>query len=215
MPLCQLALLWFLSAADQTAATNSVAGSELLTRSLEATSDPAHGQILYLKRCASCHGKRAWGDGPREIPALAGQRQGYLVQQMARFLAGDRLGSEMHGAAMRDSLQPPDVDRPQAVADLAAFLAQLAPNVRAEHGDGQALTRGQQLYGANCAACHGGDGAGSDAGTIPRLAGQHFPYLVSRLGSFTVVHRGPPGAKGQLAPGDQQPVADYLSRLGQ
>ncbi len=79
--------------------------AELISMTLAVTPDAEHGKILYLKHCARCHGGHAWGDGPREIPTLAGQRERYLIEQLARFSTSERPGSEMHGPAMFESLQ--------------------------------------------------------------------------------------------------------------
>lgn len=179
--------------------------------------DAEHGRVLYLRHCVACHGPRAWGDGPREIPALAGQRDGYVLEQLTRFVSGDRPGSEMHGPAMRETLQAPDVNRSPAMRDLAAYLAHSAHDPEPEQGDGAALAAGRSLYVAECAACHGAQGSGSDLGPIPRIGGQHFRYVLSRLREFASVHRGLDAAAAAStaawAPEQQRALADYVSRL--
>jgi cytochrome c553 len=87
---------------------------ELIGRAMAAAPDAQHGQILYLKRCTSCHGKKGWGNGVKEIPALAGQRELYLVGQLAEFELLERNGSAMHRAT-----SPTDVGHPQAIPALA------------------------------------------------------------------------------------------------
>lgn len=206
-----LGLLWMLPLVPATAATPGAA-AELLGRIEAATPDPQRGRILYLKRCAGCHRPRAWGDGPREIPALAGQRETYLIAQLVRFVSGERPGSAMHGPAMHEALQPGDVDRPQALRALAAYLAGIERNPQPEYGDGRALAAGARAYAQACAACHGEAGAGSDRGPAPRVAGQHFHYLLARLRDFETVHGGRAAAP---AVQQRQPLADYLSRLGE
>jgi cytochrome c553 len=177
--------------------------------------DPQHGRVLYLKRCAACHGPRAWGDGPREIPALAGQTADYLIEQLTRFASGDRAGSEVHGPAMRDMARAPDVNRPTAIRDLTAYLAHTPPALKPDQGEGRALAAGKSLYVHECAACHGEQGSGSDIGTIPRIGGQHFRYVLSRLREFGSVHRGLDAApaSSSFSAEEQQALADYVSRL--
>ncbi len=51
--------------------------------------DVAHGQALYAKRCARCHGERA--RGRRMFPSLVGQYPAYLERQLANVLKGTRL----------------------------------------------------------------------------------------------------------------------------
>ncbi len=174
--------------------------------------DPQHGEALYLRHCVACHGGRAWGDGPREIPAIAGQRAAYVIEQLTRFASDERPGSTMHGPAMRDTLKATDVNRPAAIRDLAAYLARAPAAPQAEQGPGRALAAGKSAYLGACVGCHGEDGAGSDVGSAPRIGGQHFRYVLSRLREFAAVHRGlvEPAA---LSAEEQQALADYISRL--
>ena len=173
--------------------------------------DPQHGEVLYLRHCVPCHGGHAWGDGPREIPALAGQREAYLIEQLTRFASGERPGSEMHGPAMQDTLRAADVNRPAAIRDLAAYLARAPAASHPEQGQGRSLAAGKGAYLRACAGCHGEEGAGTD-GSAPRLGGQHFRYILSRLREFTAAHRGRVEAV-PLSAEEQQALADYISRL--
>ncbi|HYL71665.1 MAG TPA: c-type cytochrome [Candidatus Dormibacteraeota bacterium] len=173
--------------------------------------DLQHGEVLYRRHCAACHGTRAWGDGPREIPALAGQREAYLIEQLTRFASDLRPGSAMHGPAMHDALKATDVNRPVAIRDLAAYLARTPASPQAEPGPGRALAAGRNAYLRACAGCHGENGAGTDW-SAPRIGGQHFRYLLARLREFGATHRGlvEPAA---LSAQEQQALADYISRL--
>lgn len=174
--------------------------------------DPQHGEVLYLRHCVSCHGGRAWGDGPREIPSLAGQREAYLTEQLTRFASGERPGSQMHGPAMHDTLAATDVNRPAALRDLAAYLARAPADPKPEQGQGRSLSVGRIAYLRACAGCHGEDGAGGPEGAAPRIGGQHFRYVLSRLREFAAVHRGRVAAVA-LSAQEQQALADYISRL--
>ncbi|HXY96786.1 MAG TPA: c-type cytochrome [Steroidobacteraceae bacterium] len=173
--------------------------------------NPQHGEALYLRHCVPCHGGRAWGDGPREIPSLAGQRESYLIEQLTRFASGERPGSEMHGPAMHDTLRAADLNRPAAIRDLAAYLARARPAQQAEQGRGNALTAGKSVYLRACAGCHGEEGAGAEDGSVARIGGQHFRYLLSRLREFGATHRGQVDIP--LSAEEQQALADYVSRL--
>lgn len=199
-------LLWL--ALPAPAGTPPAAAPDLPSQSTALTPDPRHGMVLYRKHCMECHGPHAWGDGPREIPALAGQQERYLLEQLRNFLTGARKGSAMHGPAMHEALGPPDVDRPQSLSDLADYLARAAPSAHAETGEGRALSLGKSAYSA-CAGCHGENGAGNATLRAPRIAGQHARYLLSRLRDFASLH---PGLSAP--PPEQLPaIADYVSRL--
>jgi cytochrome c553 len=193
----------------------SLAPVESPTPAGSVAPDPQYGRVLYLRHCAACHGPRAWGDGPREIPALAGQREDYIIEQLTHFASGDRPGSEMHGPAMRDTLRAPDVNRAPAIRDLAAYLAHTPPVPQSDQGEGRSLAAGKSLYIRECAACHGEQGSGGGVGSMPRIGGQHFRYVLSRLREFAAVHRGldAAAAGSAFSAEQQQAVSDYVSRL--
>src|SRR6202165_3483931 len=159
-------------------------GTDLVSQAMAVTPDPEHGRILYLKHCSKCHSPHAWGDGPRGIPTLAGQRESYLIEQLARFATGERKGSETHGPVIHKILHPPDLNRPQAIGDLAAYLSGAGRNPQPEHAATRAPAIGKGTYTKACAGCHGTDGAGSDKGTIPAIGGQHYGYLLAQLSGF-------------------------------
>ena len=178
--------------------------------------DVQHARILYLKHCAACHGNRAWGDGPRAIPALAGQGEAYLLEQLERFASGQRHGTPDHGPAMLETLKAPDLSYPQAMHELARYLAQAERNPRPDHGDGRALEAGRRAYERACLSCHGAGATGG--GSVPRLAGQHVRYLNSQLADFgaqrgDVVNPQLVQPHGVVGAEEQRAVADYLSRL--
>jgi len=190
--------------------------SDLAAQAATLTADVPHGWVLYLKHCAACHGRQAFGDGPREIPALAGQRESYLIVQLAHFIDGDRPGSELHGPAMHDALQPPDVKRAQSLRDLGAWLSRAPSNREPEQGTGQALATAKRTYASACAGCHGVNGEGGEAPIAPALAGQHYSYLLTELRRFSSGHLAhAPGLLPTVvgSADEQQALADYASRL--
>ena len=175
--------------------------------------DPEHGKILYLKRRTGCHGRHAWGDGPKEIPALAGQHELYLLQQLARFAARVRDSS-----LMRESIHPAVVDRPQALRDLAAYLSAAPRSPSSGHGGGRARGVGERIYLQRCIACHGQSGQGNEPSAVPAIGGQHYYYVVHRLQGFADSHPGESesdvlSAAAGLSAEDRAGLADYISRL--
>jgi cytochrome c553 len=199
-----------------TAVAVSGLAKDLISQTSAVTAEPEHGRILFLMHCAACHGRHAWGDDLREIPALAGQRETYLIQQLAHFVTGNRPGSEMHGPVMHDTLQPSDVDRAQAFRDLAAYLSREPRNPHADTGDARALSLGERNYARGCAGCHGREGAGREAAAIPTIGGQGYHYLRTQLHNFAsgrLPHPGLADSPVALSAEEQDAVADYVSRL--
>jgi cytochrome c553 len=189
---------------------------DLISEAAAATADPRHGAILYLQHCTTCHGGHAWGTGRWEIPSLAGQRESYLIEQLAHFATGTRQGSEVHGPLMHAALQPQDVDRAQSFRDLATYLKEAPHNPQPEHGDGLALKLGERDYLRGCAGCHGSDGGGSEREAIPAIGGQRYGYLLAQLRSFTsgrLPHPAVADSPIALSSDEQQAVADYASRM--
>ena len=70
-----------------------------------------------------------------------------------------------------------------------------------------------------CSSCHGAQGQGDSARSIPALAGQRFNYLIRQLANFRSAERdsGPMyhivASKGFADPQAWNDVASYLSRL--
>jgi cytochrome c553 len=144
---------------------------------------------------------------------LAGQREFYLLEQLVWFAALNRIAPEMHRIVER-----PELDNPQALRDVAGYLAHKVHSTRTDHGDGHALEAGKRTYTQACAMCHGENGQGSDAEPIPAIGGQHYPYVLAQLKGFAAGHRsdaGPPviDFTAGLSPEEQRGVADYVSRL--
>jgi cytochrome c553 len=147
---------------------------------------------------------------------LAGQREQYLIQQLARFVDGARQGSEMHGPIMHETLQPMDVARAQAFRDLATYLSRAPRNRHPEHGAGQALALGQRDYVRGCSGCHGSEGGGSDSEAIPAIGGQGYGYLLSQLRNFSagrLQHPSLADSPVALSTDEREAVADYASRM--
>lgn len=212
-PACLIAAAGMLLGVGRMTAAATPRAFELLRAAMAANPEPRHGEALYLKQCSRCHSRAAWGKGAAAVPSLAGQREYYLIEQLAQISSLERNVPEMHRV-----LASPEIDRPQAMRDLAAYLAHEPPNARPEKGSGRDLASGERAYRRQCALCHGKDGEGSDDEPIPALAGQHYTYVLTQLHGFAAGHRGtvePPvlDFAGGLSPQELAAVADYVSRL--
>jgi len=174
--------------------------------------DADAGARLYAQ-CAACHGADGAGSSEGSTPRIAGQHYSVLLKQLQDFRHGRRPNFRMGELADRHHL-PQDRD----VAAVALHVSRMPAGGGQGVGDGSRSTAGALIFGARCASCHGADGRGSDARAVPRLAGQHYGYLVrqmydavdGRRTTLVEVHQR------KVAPLDFDQVrgiADYLSRI--
>lgn len=174
-----------------------------------------HAESQAIRNCTWCHGGSTQGYTP--APRLAGQRAGYIEQQLVSFGRHTRDSpfsrQYMWGAA--GNLDP------QAARDLAVYFSQLPPRP-ANDGDRELVARGERIYQrgmpeaniAACVACHGPNAEG--VGLIPRLGGLAYSYLKRRLEQW---HQGYHGALAapmphiatQLSREQIEQLASYLS----
>jgi cytochrome c553 len=186
---------------------------ELVESSMALEPDTIDGRDLYRKHCMSCHGRSAQGDAKTVTPALAGQVSSYVIKQLADIVEGYRELPEMHRQIARTEMAAP-----QALHDLAAYLATLPALKKPELGDGKQLELGEQIYTSVCADCHGARGEGNDGSRIPALRGQHYSYLLRQSRQIASGHRY--GVEfpvivvlGALSVDQLTAVADFISRL--
>lgn len=149
---------------------------ELVHNALQLDVNPARGGEVYAKHCAGCHGRAAHGDPARNIPALAGQRQAYLVKQLVDFSELERDSPDMHGVVSQAGM-----DDPQAWADISAWLNSAPPIAKPQRGDGRYLQLGVAIFREQCASCHEEDARGDDDGFVPSLRNQHYAYLLNEM----------------------------------
>jgi cytochrome c553 len=134
--------------------------------------DLVRGERLFVT-CAGCH--RADGRGNRDgsVPAIAGQHQRMLVRLLTDYRHARRWDPRMQHYA--DAHVLPDM---QAVADVAGHIAGLERGTNAGTGSGNRLQLGRALFDERCASCHGQRGEGDAQTLVPRIAGQHYAYLL-------------------------------------
>jgi cytochrome c553 len=171
------------------------------------------GSRLYAP-CVVCHQPNAWGSPDGAIPNLAGQQRRYLEKQLAVFRSGAREDTAMQVVAAHPTFS----DQHNIVA-LASYLSGLVANPNPMIGSGEHLRVGQELFAHICAACHGADGRGEAGNRVPRIAGQHYPYLRRQIEAAAGLHKdlAPPemtGALRGMRPQEKDALADYISRFG-
>lgn len=188
--------------------------TELIAKAFALTPDARRGEELYGRTCAGCHGREAWGRADLAIPALAGQRELYLLRQLADVAEMERDLKEMHRLPAFIG-----IGVEQQWRDVAAWLAARPLNPAPEHGDGSKLDLGSGLYRETCAQCHGEQAEGDDAVAAPALASQHYSYLLMQLRNMGNGHRSSNIELGlavmldSLDTTEMAAVADYISRL--
>jgi cytochrome c553 len=214
------ALIWlnFLAVAAPLACeAQSTTTLNMLQRDLALKPDLRSGEHLYIQYCSACHHRSGWGSGPREVPTLAGQQDSYLLEQLLQFSNLERKKDEMHQVVAK-----PEIDSPQSLRDVSAYIATRPRNPRSDRGDGSQLRAGERVYAQSCVGCHGKNGEGNRDDLIPAIGGQQYGYLLVRLGHFAQKHgaveRGSmePAVINLLAglsPAELHAVADYVSRL--
>jgi ubiquinol-cytochrome c reductase cytochrome c subunit len=123
-----------------------------------AAGDPDVGRQVYLAGCATCHGDEAQGiDGLG--PPLAGVGAASVHFQLS---SGRMPAANAEGQTQR---RPPAFDE-ATIAALTAYIASLGdgppiPEVRIDEAE---LPRGEELFIANCAPCHGATANGGATG---------------------------------------------------
>lgn len=137
-----------------------------------------------IEYCEDCHGRSGQGYvGFLTMPRLAGQTTTYLESQLRAFAEGRRDRDLFLNMAKIHGMSPP------MRTALAAHFREAHP--RPFGGAPRHLAAaGRRIFDdgvpeANipaCAACHGPEAQGQ--GPNPRLAGQLYPYLMSRLSRF-------------------------------
>jgi ubiquinol-cytochrome c reductase cytochrome c subunit len=123
-----------------------------------ASGDVRRGADLYALHCASCHGVTGQGtdDGVplRGIGAAAMD----FVLSTGRMPLADPQQPMVRRAT---TWTRPDID---ALVMFVTSLAPGGPPIPAVYPAGGDLTRGQQIFAANCAPCHGTAGQGAAVG---------------------------------------------------
>ncbi len=178
-------------------------------------SGSAQADSPAVRNCTWCHGSSAEGYTP--APRLAGQRPGYLQQQIVDFKAHTRDNPAskqyMWGAAAY-------LD-PRTAHDLAIYFSTIPPKPAAD-GRTDLIVLGESIYQAGrpeenivaCVACHGPNAQGVAA--IPRLGGLAYTYLKRRLKEWAIGYhitaRHPmPSVARKLSSAQIDALASYLS----
>ena len=155
--------------------------------------------------CAGCHGEDGNSLTPG-FPKLAGQHEGYLVQQLLALKNNNRNAPMMAPYAMGLDIQSmKDLGAYYAAQKITANQLPVLPIDDDEDDDESEnnaedksaeldtlLALGSDLYRngdlkrkvSACIACHGPSGEGNKPSSFPALQGQHADYLIKSLTDF-------------------------------
>ena len=116
------------------------------------------GERLYEASCSTCHGPRGEGVDPWPAIEQAGEAAADFQLRTGRMPFAGELGEQ--------ALPKPPAYDDQEILDLVAFVASLGdgPEIPDVELDESLLPRGQDLFAANCAPCHGATANGGAVG---------------------------------------------------
>jgi cytochrome c553 len=171
------------------------------------------GAALY-ETCAACHGRKGEGASDGTVPAIGGQSYTVLAKQIVDFRAGLRGDPRMEHSIDRKHLP-----FSQPIADVALYISRLPAAAPKPPPQGASIERGAAAYARTCARCHGQVAEGKEDTLAPRLAGQHYPYILKQLdaapnGERRTMVQSHAGLSQVLTRSELEAVAAYLTTLG-
>lgn len=166
-----------------------------------------------FRTCAVCHGPQGGGTRDGGVPRIAGQHISVLAKQLVDYRHNRRWDIRMENFADKHHLTDA-----QAIADVTAYIHQLTVDDPPGVGDGELAVHGANVYERRCGSCHGESAEGNAKKMVPRLAGQHYDYVMRQIYDAADGRRPnfSPAHIRLLAGLDRSDVvglADYLSRL--
>ena len=158
--------------------------------------------------CAACHGPAGKSTDPM-YPILAGQTSRYLYLELRDFQEGRRSDPQMSPMAK-------DLSRDE-MRELSDYFAKQKPPPQMFKVDAAKAKLGRAKADETlCTMCHLGGFAGQNE--IPRVAGQHYAYIVKQLSDFKARSRtndagNMTSVASTLSPQDIDNLAHYLAGL--
>ncbi|MDX2367004.1 MAG: c-type cytochrome [Colwellia sp.] len=153
------------------------------------------------KACITCHGQKGISTDTK-FPNLAGQKQGYLKQEIKAFRDGKRDNPQM--LPFVNSLSDDDITQ------LARYFSQQKNDAKAS----ETYNKKGENVRARCISCHGMKGI-TVTQLWPNLAGQQAKYLQKQLHAFKSGKRKSPIMQviaQELTDKQIEAVAEYYSQ---
>lgn len=173
-----------------------------------AATNIAKGRYLFEESCSSCHGLDA--QGTANAPSLIGAGAAAVDFQMST----GRMPAKEQGPEMD---RRPRVFSRQEIYEIASYVASLGggpaiPDAAQVSTSGANTGLGQQLFAANCAACHniaGAGGALTDGKEAPAL-NQATPVEI-----YEAMQTGPEAmpvfGDGAITPSEKRAIIAYVT----
>ncbi len=175
--------------------------------SAAAAQDVAAGQAK-AQACLACHGPGGNSTNPA-FPILAGQTARYLYLELKDFKEGRRSDPQMTPFAAALSRED--------MFDLSAYFAAQKPIAPPFQPDPAKVALGRdKAREVLCTMCHLGGFRGQNE--IPRVAGQHYGYVVKQMQDFKAGRRtndagNMSSVSKTLSDQDIENLAQYLATL--
>ncbi len=152
----------------------ALTGTHAHAQATAAASAPAKAEV-----CIACHGPGGRSTQP-QYPILAGQTARYMYLQLRDYQEGRRkndLMTPMVAGLSRDDMRA-----------LSDYFAQQKPPPQPYKADPEKARLGKLKADETlCTMCHLGGFAGQNE--IPKVAGQHYDYIVKQLTDFKARNR--------------------------
>jgi cytochrome c553 len=158
----------------------NIAGAvEPVSLTLTFQPDLRNGRAIY-ETCAACHLPEGWGSEDGTYPQIAGQHINVLLKQLMDIRDGKR-----DNPLMYPFVQQRTIGGYHSLVDVASYITRLPMHPDHEKGPYNDLSdeyrNGKNLYQKYCSVCHGKQAKGNNEKHIPRLNGQHYPYLLRQI----------------------------------
>jgi ubiquinol-cytochrome c reductase cytochrome c subunit len=168
----------------------------------------AEGRYLFDDSCSSCHGLDAQGSD--RAPSLVGAGAAAVDFQMS---TGRMPGKEVDAEEPRK----PVLFTHKQIYDIASFVASLGggppiPTAAQANPNGADVGLGQEIYAANCAACHNIAGAGGALtyGKYAPALSQSTPVQI-----YEAMETGPEAmpvfGNGVITPSEKRDIIAYVT----
>lgn len=177
--------------------------------------DPANGQAIYAEKCAPCHGDQGLGDGP-QAAQLPNPVAAIGSPDVARQAAPDQWYAIVTNGNLERFMPPFSSLSDRQRWDVLAYVYSLS----ATEGD---ISKGAELFQANCARCHGenGTGDGPDAANLSvkpvDFTDQEYMAGKAAADFYAAITQGVapemPAFGDQLSEADRWSLTDYLRSL--